>query len=81
MYRAAIYSEPLHLCVVQFQLAPLLWDQSYLEEQHILIAVKTADGMESYGECVLGLQDRFSIAPTQFQATLTHNGEVTGTIK
>ena len=35
-----------------FQLTPLFSDLDYLEEQHIILAVKTEDGMESYGEWV-----------------------------
>lgn len=35
------------------QLVPILPEKDYLEEQHILLAVKTADNMESYGEFTL----------------------------
>lgn len=31
------------------QLRPIFDDWDYLEDQHLLLAVKTADDMESYG--------------------------------
>ena len=32
-----------------FQLTPIFDDEDYLEDQHLLLAVKTADDQESYG--------------------------------
>ena len=31
-------------------MCPFVQDRDYLEDQHILVAVKSADGMESYGK-------------------------------
>ena len=36
-------------CVSYLQLQPMCDDWEYLENQHLLLAVKTADGLESYG--------------------------------
>ena len=36
-------------CVLYPQLQPMCDDWEYLENQHLLLAVKTADGLESYG--------------------------------
>jgi len=35
--------------LVMLQLQPMCDDWEYLEDQHLLLAVKTADGLESYG--------------------------------
>ncbi|XP_059169069.1 phosphatidylinositol 3,4,5-trisphosphate 5-phosphatase 1-like [Physella acuta] len=64
------------------QLRPLFGDVDYLEDQHILIAVKGAgEDHESYGECVLSLKDMFTGEPCYFEATMTHYGEETGKLK
>ncbi|CAL1541371.1 unnamed protein product [Lymnaea stagnalis] len=64
------------------QLRPLFGDVDYLEDQHILIAVKGAgDDHESYGECVISLKDMFTGEPCYFEATMTHFGEETGKLK
>ena len=42
----------LHL-LVSFQLQPIFDDWDYLEDQHLLVSIKTADGMESYGKTCL----------------------------
>ncbi|ELT92377.1 hypothetical protein CAPTEDRAFT_187664, partial [Capitella teleta] len=62
------------------QLQPIFDNQDYLEDQHLLLAVKTADGLESYGECALALKGMFSIKPQPFFAALLHLGEETGRI-
>ncbi|KAK6195098.1 hypothetical protein SNE40_000592 [Patella caerulea] len=64
------------------ELRPLFSDQDYLEEQHILIAVKSigADN-ESYGECVISLKNMFDNEPHTFDSVLTHNGEETGRMR
>lgn len=41
---------PLDFCMLLLQLQPMCDDWDYLEDQHLLLAVKTADGLESYGE-------------------------------
>uniref|UniRef100_A0A3B4B2S6 phosphatidylinositol-3,4,5-trisphosphate 5-phosphatase n=1 Tax=Periophthalmus magnuspinnatus TaxID=409849 RepID=A0A3B4B2S6_9GOBI len=62
------------------QLTPIISDPEYLLDQHILICIKSTDCDESYGEgCVALRAAQFSY--TEFQITLTHNGEKTGTLK
>ncbi|CAG5122547.1 unnamed protein product [Candidula unifasciata] len=64
------------------QLRPLFGDADFLEDQHLLIAVKGAgDDHESYGECVISLKDMFSGEPCYFETTMTHFGEETGKLK
>ncbi|XP_041349218.1 phosphatidylinositol 3,4,5-trisphosphate 5-phosphatase 2A-like [Gigantopelta aegis] len=63
-------------------LKPLFNSREFLEEQHILIAVKSSgDDDESYGECVIPLKNMFSPEFQLFDAVLTHNGEETGKIR
>ncbi|KAK3776324.1 hypothetical protein RRG08_039910 [Elysia crispata] len=63
-------------------LRPLFGDVDYLEDQHILIAVKgCGEDQESYGECVISLKDMFTGEPCYFEATMTHFGEETGKMK
>ncbi|XP_046568914.1 LOW QUALITY PROTEIN: phosphatidylinositol 3,4,5-trisphosphate 5-phosphatase 2A-like [Haliotis rubra] len=63
-------------------LRPMFGDRDYLEEQHILIAVRGCDDDdESYGECVVSLKDQFSPDFQCFECVLTHNGEETGKLR
>ncbi|XP_066266915.1 phosphatidylinositol 3,4,5-trisphosphate 5-phosphatase 2-like isoform X1 [Branchiostoma lanceolatum] len=61
-------------------LSPLISDWEYLEEQHLLLSVKSADSDESYGECVLSLKNMIASMPQQFDSFITHLGECTGTL-
>ena len=38
------------LSFIFFQLYPIISDYKYLEEQHLLLAIKSVDNDESYGE-------------------------------
>nr|KAG5696718.1 hypothetical protein BaRGS_028838 [Batillaria attramentaria] len=65
-----------------------LWDfdelpKDYLEDQHLLIAVKGAgDDNESFGECVLSLKGMFEPSdPQDFECILMHHGEETGKLR
>ncbi|XP_071798602.1 phosphatidylinositol 3,4,5-trisphosphate 5-phosphatase 1-like [Asterias amurensis] len=62
------------------RLTPLLSDYDYLEEQHILVAIKSSESEESYGEFVVSLRDKISSIPISFFAVLTHQGHKTGDI-
>ncbi|XP_034036568.1 phosphatidylinositol 3,4,5-trisphosphate 5-phosphatase 1 isoform X2 [Thalassophryne amazonica] len=63
----------------QVELTPIISDPEYLLDQHILICVKSTDCDESYGEgCVVLRAAQHSY--TEFQITLTHHGERTGTL-
>ncbi|XP_077987739.1 phosphatidylinositol 3,4,5-trisphosphate 5-phosphatase 1-like isoform X2 [Glandiceps talaboti] len=63
------------------QLKPILPFFDYLEDQHILVAVKSVDSDEYYGECVLALKSKFASMPVSFKGILCHQGEITGEIK
>ncbi|XP_070538034.1 phosphatidylinositol 3,4,5-trisphosphate 5-phosphatase 2-like isoform X2 [Ptychodera flava] len=60
---------------------PIVPDVAYLEDQYVLVAVKSDDNDEYYGECILALKSKFGSMPSTFKETLSHQGEVTGEIK
>ncbi|KAM6946314.1 LOW QUALITY PROTEIN: phosphatidylinositol 3,4,5-trisphosphate 5-phosphatase 2A [Aplochiton taeniatus] len=62
-------------------LKPLLSDIEYLQDQHLLLTVKSLDGYESYGECVLALKSMIGSTAQQFHTYLSHRGEETGNIR
>jgi phosphatidylinositol-3,4,5-trisphosphate 5-phosphatase 2 len=57
---------------------PILPDQGYLQQQHLLIAVKSVEDDESYGECVVSLRELLTPNPNAFECKLTHRGMSTG---
>ncbi|XP_043984741.1 phosphatidylinositol 3,4,5-trisphosphate 5-phosphatase 1 isoform X1 [Gambusia affinis] len=61
------------------ELTPIISDPDYLLEQHILICVKSTDSDESYGEGCVALRAA-QFCYREFQITLTHQGEKTGTL-
>uniref|UniRef100_A0A3B5L6H2 Inositol polyphosphate-5-phosphatase D n=1 Tax=Xiphophorus couchianus TaxID=32473 RepID=A0A3B5L6H2_9TELE len=61
------------------KLTPIISDPEYLLEQHILICVKSTDCDESYGEGCVALRAA-QFCYREFQITLTHQGEKTGTL-
>ncbi|XP_068175791.1 phosphatidylinositol 3,4,5-trisphosphate 5-phosphatase 1 isoform X2 [Antennarius striatus] len=63
----------------QVELTPIISDPEYLLDQHILICVKSTDSDESYGEGCVALRAA-QYCYTEFQITLTHHGEKTGTL-
>uniref|UniRef100_UPI0037E90BDC phosphatidylinositol 3,4,5-trisphosphate 5-phosphatase 1 n=1 Tax=Semicossyphus pulcher TaxID=241346 RepID=UPI0037E90BDC len=63
----------------QVQLTPIISDPEYLLDQHVLICVKSTDCDESYGEGCIALRAA-QFCYTEFQITLTHHGEKTGTL-
>ncbi|XP_039985003.1 phosphatidylinositol 3,4,5-trisphosphate 5-phosphatase 1 [Xiphias gladius] len=63
----------------QVVLTPIISDPEYLLDQHILICVKATDCDESYGEGCVALRAA-QFCYTEFQVTLTHHGEKTGTL-
>ncbi|XP_022615006.1 phosphatidylinositol 3,4,5-trisphosphate 5-phosphatase 1 [Seriola dumerili] len=63
----------------QVVLTPIISDPEYLLDQHILICVKSTDCDESYGEGCVALRAA-EFCYTEFQVTLTHHGEKTGTL-
>uniref|UniRef100_A0AAX7UB54 phosphatidylinositol-3,4,5-trisphosphate 5-phosphatase n=1 Tax=Astatotilapia calliptera TaxID=8154 RepID=A0AAX7UB54_ASTCA len=66
-------------CFCLLKLTPIISDPEYLLDQHILICVKSTDSDESYGEGCVALRAA-EISYTEFQITLTHHGEKTGTL-
>ncbi|XP_066565259.1 phosphatidylinositol 3,4,5-trisphosphate 5-phosphatase 1 isoform X2 [Amia ocellicauda] len=63
----------------QVELTPIISDPEYLLDQHILISVKSTDSDESYGEGCVALRSAES-SSTDFIISLTHHGEMTGTL-
>uniref|UniRef100_W5KWH4 phosphatidylinositol-3,4,5-trisphosphate 5-phosphatase n=1 Tax=Astyanax mexicanus TaxID=7994 RepID=W5KWH4_ASTMX len=61
-------------------LKPILSDIEYLQDQHLLLTVKSLDGYESY-ECVLALKSMIGSTAQQFHTYLSHRGEETGNIR
>ncbi|CAO2582337.1 Phosphatidylinositol 3,4,5-trisphosphate 5-phosphatase 2 [Lemmus lemmus] len=62
-------------------LKPILADIEYLQDQHLLLTVKSMDGYESYGECVVALKSMIGSTAQQFLTFLSHRGEETGNIR
>ncbi|XP_054829565.1 phosphatidylinositol 3,4,5-trisphosphate 5-phosphatase 2 [Eublepharis macularius] len=62
-------------------LKPILSDIEYLQDQHILLTVKSLDGYESYGECVIALKSMIGSTAQHFLTYLSHRGEETGNIR
>ncbi|KAG7470915.1 hypothetical protein MATL_G00118860 [Megalops atlanticus] len=62
-------------------LKPILSEIEYLQDQHLLLTVKSLDGYESYGECVLALKSMIGSTAQQFHTYLSHRGEETGNIR
>uniref|UniRef100_A0A4W5QME0 phosphatidylinositol-3,4,5-trisphosphate 5-phosphatase n=1 Tax=Hucho hucho TaxID=62062 RepID=A0A4W5QME0_9TELE len=55
-------------------------DMEYLQDQHLLLCVKSCDGFESYGECCVALRSLIGKAEP-FETFLTHRGEEMGSIR
>uniref|UniRef100_A0AAY4EUM3 phosphatidylinositol-3,4,5-trisphosphate 5-phosphatase n=1 Tax=Denticeps clupeoides TaxID=299321 RepID=A0AAY4EUM3_9TELE len=63
----------------QIELIPIISDPEFLLDQHVLISVKSTDGDESFGEGCVALRSA-ERSYTEFEITLTHHGERTGTL-
>ncbi|KAK2848965.1 hypothetical protein Q5P01_008799 [Channa striata] len=62
------------------KLLPIMSDMEYLQDQHLLLSVKSCDGFESYGECCVALHS-LTGASEQFETFLSHRGEEIGSIR
>uniref|UniRef100_A0A8C5CDH9 phosphatidylinositol-3,4,5-trisphosphate 5-phosphatase n=1 Tax=Gadus morhua TaxID=8049 RepID=A0A8C5CDH9_GADMO len=62
------------------KLLPVASDVDYLQDQHLLLSIKSCDGFESYGECCVALRSP-SGPLEQFETFLSHRGEEMGTIR
>ncbi|KAM9833080.1 inositol polyphosphate phosphatase-like 1b isoform X1 [Syngnathus typhle] len=62
------------------KLLPYRSDMDYLQDQHLLLSVKSCDGFESYGECCIALRSLVG-ASEQFETFLSHRGEEIGSIR
>ncbi|AWP11906.1 putative phosphatidylinositol 3-4-5-trisphosphate 5-phosphatase 2B-like [Scophthalmus maximus] len=62
------------------KLLPVMSDMEYLQDQHLLLSVKSCDGFESYGECCVALRS-LTRASEQFETFLIHRGEEMGSIR
>ncbi|XP_068027144.1 LOW QUALITY PROTEIN: phosphatidylinositol 3,4,5-trisphosphate 5-phosphatase 2-like, partial [Melanerpes formicivorus] len=77
-------SDNINFLKVQWSLPalkPILSDIEYLQDQHLLLTVKSLDGYESYGECVIALKSMIGSTAQQFLTFLCHRGEETGNIR
>ncbi|XP_036403938.1 inositol polyphosphate phosphatase-like 1b [Megalops cyprinoides] len=63
------------------KLVPVVSDMEYLQDQHLLLSVKSCDGFESYGECCVALRSLIGSTAEQFETFLTHRGEEMGSIR
>ncbi|XP_041076387.1 phosphatidylinositol 3,4,5-trisphosphate 5-phosphatase 2B-like [Polyodon spathula] len=63
------------------KLTPILPDMEYLQDQHLLLSVKSCDGYESYGECCIALRSLIGSTAQQFEMFLTHRAEEMGSIR
>ncbi|XP_057300881.1 phosphatidylinositol 3,4,5-trisphosphate 5-phosphatase 2-like isoform X2 [Hydractinia symbiolongicarpus] len=75
------YSYPWWTKTDLVDLHPVLSDLCYLEDQHLLVAVKGEDGQEYYGECVISMKMFLSGNPKVFEVMITHLGVETGVLK
>nr|BAO51251.1 inositol polyphosphate phosphatase-like 1b [Oryzias dancena] len=62
------------------KLLPLMSDMEHLQDQHLLLSVKSCDGFESYGECCVALHS-LTGASEKFETFLSHRGEEMGSIR
>ncbi|XP_025935057.1 phosphatidylinositol 3,4,5-trisphosphate 5-phosphatase 2, partial [Apteryx rowi] len=67
-------------------LKPILSEIEYLQDQHLLLTVKSLDGYEPspppvFGECVIALKSMIGSTAQQFLTYLSHRGEETGNIR
>ncbi|XP_064185266.1 inositol polyphosphate phosphatase-like 1b [Anguilla rostrata] len=63
------------------KLIPIVSDLECLQDQHLLLSIKSCDGFESYGECCVALRSLIGNAAEQFETFLTHRGEEMGSIR
>ncbi|KAM9740996.1 inositol polyphosphate phosphatase-like 1b isoform 2-T2 [Menidia menidia] len=62
------------------KLLPVTSDMEFLQDQHLLLSVKSCDGFESYGECCVALRS-LAGASERFETFLSHRGEEMGSIR
>ncbi|XP_074529804.1 inositol polyphosphate phosphatase-like 1b isoform X2 [Halichoeres trimaculatus] len=62
------------------KLLPIMSDMEYLQDQFLLLSVKSCDGFESYGECCVALHI-LAGSSEQFETFLSHRGEEMGSIR
>uniref|UniRef100_A0A3Q0S123 phosphatidylinositol-3,4,5-trisphosphate 5-phosphatase n=1 Tax=Amphilophus citrinellus TaxID=61819 RepID=A0A3Q0S123_AMPCI len=62
------------------KLLPVMSEMDYLQDQHLLLSVKSCDGFESYGECCVALRSVTGVSD-QFETFLSHRGEEMGSIR
>ncbi|XP_034037532.1 inositol polyphosphate phosphatase-like 1b [Thalassophryne amazonica] len=62
------------------KLLPVVSDLEYLQDQHLLLSIKSCDGFESYGECCVALRSLTGTSQ-QFETFLSHRGEEMGSIR
>ncbi|CAI8000462.1 Phosphatidylinositol 3,4,5-trisphosphate 5-phosphatase 2 [Geodia barretti] len=64
-----------------FKVPPIVTQLEYLEQQHILILLKSTESDESYAECCVSLRGLFAPAPVSVTKTLIHQGQEIGVLE
>ena len=59
---------------------PIITDQEYLEQQHLLLILKSQEGDEAYAECCVGLRTVMGQFPVDLDLELIHQGHSVGEI-
>ena len=59
---------------------PIITDQEYLEQQHLLLILKSQEGDEAYAECCVGLSTVMGQYPVDLDRELIHQGHSVGEI-
>ncbi|XP_069748820.1 phosphatidylinositol 3,4,5-trisphosphate 5-phosphatase 2-like [Narcine bancroftii] len=62
-------------------LSPILSEIEYLQDQHLLLTIKSTDGYESYGECCIALKSLIGSTSQRFETCLSHLGDESGSIR
>ena len=57
---------------------PIITDQEYLEQQHLLLIFKSQEGDEAYAECCVGLSQVMGQFPVELDRELIHQGHSVG---
>ena len=53
---------------------PIIKEQEYLEQQHLLLILKSQEGDEAYAECCVGLSTVMGQVPIDLDMELIHQG-------
>jgi hypothetical protein len=73
------YTQPLwKTSVPMLTIKPIIMDQEYLEQQHLLLIFKSQEGDEAYADCCVGLSTVIGQYPVDLNRELIHQGHSVG---